>query len=141
MGDEFLATADIGKADKGRHTTTGREMFVSPFGGVLIDTPGMRELGAESVDLSKTFDDIEELSSSCRFNDCTHTSEPGCAILKALADGNLEQRRFDNYLKLKIEAGYEGLNAKEIEVKKLERMFKDVGGMKNMRKFAKEKHK
>ncbi|QRN85743.1 ribosome small subunit-dependent GTPase A [Clostridia bacterium] len=141
LGDEILATADIGKADKGRHTTTGREMFVSPFGGVLIDTPGMRELGAESVDLAKTFDDIEELARNCRFRDCTHTGEPGCAIIKALADGSLEKRRFDSYRKLKTEAGYEGLNAKEVEVKKLERMFKEVGGMKNMRKIVKEKRK
>lgn len=141
MGTEVLTTSEIGKADKGRHTTTGREMFPSPFGGVLIDTPGMRELGAESADLSKTFDDIEELASRCKFNNCTHTSEPGCAILQTLSAGKLEQRRLDSYLKLKIEAGYDGLNSKEIEVKKLERMFKDVGGMKNMRKFAKEKRK
>jgi len=141
MGTEVLTTNEIGKADKGRHTTTGREMFPSPFGGVLIDTPGMRELGTESADLRKTFDDIEELASRCKFNNCTHTSEPGCAILQALSDGKLEQRRLGSYVKLKIEAGYDGLNSKEIEVKKLERMFKDVGGMKNIRKFAKEKRK
>ena len=141
LGEDILATADIGKADKGRHTTTGRELFLSPFGGVLIDTPGMRELGAESVDLGKTFDDIEELASHCKYRDCTHTREPDCAILAALAQGTLDRRRFENYCKLKIEAGYDGLNAKEIEVKKLERMFKDVGGLKNMRRFAKEQHK
>jgi len=141
LGEKVLATADIGKADKGRHTTTGREMFPSPFGGVLIDTPGMRELGAESVDLSKTFDDIEELANRCKFSNCTHISEPGCAILQALSEGTFEQRRLDSYFKLKIEAGYDGLNSKEIEAKKLERMFKDVGGMKNMRRFTKEKRK
>lgn len=141
LGEDVLATADIGKADKGRHTTTGREMFSSPFGGVLIDTPGMRELGAESADLGKTFDDIEELVSQCRFHDCTHTNEPGCAILETLQNGTLDSRRYQNYCKLKTEAGYDGLNAKEIEIKKLERMFKDVGGMKNMRKFAKEQRK
>lgn len=141
LGAEALSTQEIGKTDKGRHTTTGREMFPSPFGGVLIDTPGMRELGAESADLSKAFDDIEELASGCKFTNCTHTSEPGCSILKALADGIIDQRRLNSYLKLKTEAGYYGLSAKEIEVKKLERMFKDVGGMKNMRKFAKENRK
>lgn len=139
--EQVLLTSEIGKADKGRHTTTGREMFSSPFGGVLIDTPGMRELGAESADLSKTFDDIEELASQCKFNNCTHTNEPGCAILKALDEGILDKRRLGSYFKLKTEADYDGLNAKEIENKKLERMFKDVGGMKNARKFAKEKHK
>lgn len=141
LGEEILATADIGKADKGRHTTTGREMFPSPFGGVLIDTPGMRELGAESADLGKTFDDIEELASRCKFHDCTHVNEPGCAILEALNNNTLDHRRFQNYCKLKTEASYDGLNAKEIEVKKLERMLKDVGGMKNMRKFSKQQRK
>lgn len=141
LGEDVLATSDIGKADKGRHTTTGREMFPAPFGGVLIDTPGMRELGAQSADLGKAFDDIEELASRCKFNDCTHTNEPGCAILEALSNGTLDRRRFENYCKLKIEAGYDGLNAKEIEVKKLERMFRDVGGIKNMRKFVEERRK
>lgn len=139
IGKEILATGEIGKNDKGRHTTTGREMFPSLFGGVLIDTPGMRELGAESADISKTFEDIEDLASKCKFSDCTHTNEPGCAILKALAEGTIDQRRLNSYLKLKIEVGYDGLNFKEIEVKKLERMFKDVGGMKNVRKIAKNK--
>lgn len=141
LGEDVLATAGVGKVDKGRHTTTGRELFRSPFGGVLIDTPGMRELGAESVDLGKAFDDIEELAGRCKFPDCAHLSEPGCAILEALSTGALDSRRLENYRKLKIEAGYDGLNAKEIELKKQERMFKDVGGIKNMRKFAKEQRK
>ncbi len=141
LGEDMLATSGIGKSDKGRHTTTGREMFPSHFGGVLIDTPGMRELGAESADLGKTFDDIEELVNRCKFHDCTHVNEPGCAILEALDNGTLDHRRFQNYCKLKTEAGYDGLHSKEIEVKKLDRMFKDVGGMKNMRKFAKEQRK
>ncbi|MDD3428684.1 MAG: ribosome small subunit-dependent GTPase A [Oscillospiraceae bacterium] len=141
LGEDIVATSDIGKADKGKHTTTGRELFVCPFGGVLIDTPGMRELGAESTDLGKAFDDIEALADHCKFHDCTHTNEPGCAIVKALQNGTLDERRFHNYCKLKAETGYNGLNAKEIEVKKLERMFKDVGGIKNKRKFTKELHK
>lgn len=141
LGEQVLYTSEVGKADKGRHTTTGREMFLSPLGVVLIDTPGMRELGAESVDLSKSFEDIETLAGQCKFNNCTHTKEPGCAVLQALGDGHLDQRRLDSYRKLKIETGYDGLNAKEIENKKLERMFKDVGGMKNVRKFVKENRK
>jgi len=134
-----LTTLHTGKSDKGRHTITGKELFYTAFGAVLIDTPGMRELGVESVNLSQTFEDIETLSTHCKFRDCTHTSEPGCAILKALQDGSLDKRRFENYQKLKIEAGYEGLSAKEIEVKKSERMFKAVGGMKKKRKVLKEK--
>ena len=123
---------------KGNHTTTGREMFACPLGGVVIDTPGMRELGAQSVDLSKTFSDLEELASQCRFSDCEHVHEPGCAIQKALSEGLIDQRRLDSYMKLKHEASYEGLNSKQIENQKLERMFKNVGGMKNFRKLTKD---
>ncbi len=141
LGDEVSTTASIGKADKGRHTTTGREMFSSPFGGVLIDTPGMRELGAESADLGKTFDDIEQLERDCNFSDCTHTSEPGCAVIAAIENGLLDQRRFNSYIKLKKESGYEGLSSRQIEEKKFERF----GGVKKMRKIGKElrdaKHK
>ncbi len=132
MGETVLLTQDIGRGDKGRHTTTGREMFVSPFGGVLIDTPGMRELGAESVDLSKTFDDIEALAENCKFSDCTHTSEPNCAVLEAIINGELEQRRYDSYIKLKTEVGYQGLTSKQIEEKKYERF----GGVKSLRKIG-----
>lgn len=135
------ATKAIGRDDKGRHTTTGREMFLAPDGGVLIDTPGMRELGIESANLELTFDDLQHLAKQCKFGDCTHTNEPGCAILKALAEGKVDQRRVDSYLKLKNEAGYEGLSSREIEHQKAERMFKEVGGMKNVRKFVKEKRK
>ncbi len=139
LGDSRLETKDIGKADKGKHTTTGRELFPTRFGGVVIDTPGMRELGVENADLSKTFEDIEELVKKCRFNDCTHKNEPGCAVQKAIAEELIDQRRLESYIKLKNEASYEGLNSKEIEKQKLERMFKEVGGMKNVRKFAKNK--
>jgi ribosome biogenesis GTPase / thiamine phosphate phosphatase len=141
LGEKMLETKEIGKGDKGRHTTTGRELFPCPLGGVVIDTPGMRELGVQSADLSKSFADMEELSQQCKFNDCTHTNEPGCAVQKALAEGLIDERRLDSYFKLKHEASYEGLNSKEIEKQKLERMFKEVGGMKNARKFAKEKNK
>jgi ribosome biogenesis GTPase / thiamine phosphate phosphatase len=139
LGQSLLETNDIGRKDKGKHTTTGREMFPCPLGGVVIDTPGMRELGAQSVDLSKTFSDLEELSSQCRFSDCEHVHEPGCAIQKALSEGLIDQRRLDSYMKLKHEASYEGLNSKQIENQKLERMFKNVGGMKNFRKLTKDK--
>lgn len=139
LGGALLETKDIGKGDKGKHTTTGRELFPTIYGGVVIDTPGMRELGVENADLSKTFEDIEELVKKCRFNDCTHKNEPGCAVQKAIAEELIDQRRFESYLKLKNEASYEGLNSKQIEKQKLERMFKEVGGMKNVRKFAKKK--
>ncbi len=141
LGQDIIATNEVSNDDKGRHTTTGREMFPSPYGGVLIDTPGMRELGVESADLGKTFEDISDLAKECRFHDCTHQGEPGCAVMASIDEGVLDARRFENYMKIKNEAGYEGLSAKEIEVKKLDRMAKDVGGMKNLRRFAKEQRR
>ena len=141
LGAPVITTQEIGKGDKGRHTTTGREMFPCPLGGVVIDTPGMREMGAESADLSKTFAEIEELAQHCRFRDCTHTNEPGCAVLAAVETGELDSRRLESYHKLEHEASYDGLSSKEIEVKKCERLFKDVGGMKNIRRFAREHRK
>jgi ribosome biogenesis GTPase len=141
MGEDVMTTAEIGRNDKGRHTTTGREMMILPNGGIVIDTPGMREIGVESANLSKSFSEIEELELRCKFRDCTHISEPGCAIQKALSEGLIDKRRLDNYLKIKREAKYDGLSSKEIEVSKFERMFKEVGGMKNARRFIKEKQK
>lgn len=138
LGTQVISTQEIGKGDKGRHTTTGREMFPCPLGGVVIDTPGMREMGAESADLSQTFGEIEDLARHCRFRDCTHTNEPGCAVLAAVEQGRLDQRRLDSYRKLEHESSYEGLSSKEVEVKKAERMFKEVGGIKQARRFAKE---
>lgn len=141
LGENRLDTKETGKTDKGRHTTTGREMFPCPSGGTIIDTPGMRELGAEGADLSKTFADIDSFSANCKFRDCTHTNEPGCALRAAADEGAVDERRLENYLKLKREAGYDGLNSKEIETKKFERMFKEVGGMKNARKILKDNNK
>lgn len=77
----------------------------------------------------------------CHFRDCTHTSEPGCAVLAAVESGELDSRRLESYHKLEHETSYDGLSSKEIEVKKCERMFKEVGGMKNARRFAKEQRK
>lgn len=141
IGENTLETKEIRNDDKGRHTTTRREMIVLSNGGVVIDTPGMRELGIDSADLSKTFADIEELSIKCKFNDCTHAKEPSCAVQKAIKEGLLSEDRLASYLKLKKEAKYEGLNSKQIENQKLTVMFQDVGGMKNARKFIKEKNK
>ena len=141
LGESVITTQEIGKGDKGRHTTTGREMFPCPLGGVVIDTPGMREMGAESADLSKTFADISELAQQCQFRNCTHTNEPGCAVLKAVENGELDMRRLESYRKLEQEASYDGLSSKEIEIKKGERMFKEVGGMKNVRRYARDHNK
>lgn len=140
MDGNTLATQTIRNDDKGRHTTTRRELIVLPSGGVVIDTPGMREIGIESANLSKTFADIDELSTTCKFHDCTHTTEPNCSVQKAINDGLLSDERLANYAKLKKEAKYEGLNSKQIEAEKISTMFAEAGGMKNARKFIKEKN-
>ena len=140
-GQELLATSEIRQDDKGRHTSARRELLVLPTGGIVIDTPGMREFTVESVDLSRSFADIDELISQCRFNDCSHGKEPGCAVRQAIADGKLDERRFENYQKLQKEARYAGLNAKQIEKEKLNDMFSEVGGMKKVKKFIKSQNK
>ncbi len=140
LGQDTLATKAIGKDDKGRHTTTGRQMFPCPLGGVLIDTPGMREIGVQGTEITQSFADITELEAQCRFHDCTHTTEPGCAVQKAVQEGVIDERKLENYKKLKIESGYAGLSSREIATKKAERMFKEVGGMKNVKRFLKENH-
>lgn len=141
IGEDKLDTNEIGNDDKGRHTTTRRELVLLENGGMVIDTPGMRELGLEGADLSRTFADIDDLAVQCKFSDCTHTNEHRCAIQQAICDGELSPDRFASYQKLKKEARYEGMGFKEIEVAKVNEMFKEVGGMKNARKFARESKK
>jgi ribosome biogenesis GTPase len=141
LRDRRLETKAVGKEAKGRHTTTSRDSYSTIFGGVVIDTPGMREIGIDQVTLVTSFQDIDTLSEMCKFKDCSHTNEPGCAVQQAIQSGELDERRLDSYVKLKHEADYAGLTSKAIEQKKTERMFKDVGGMKQARKFAKQKRK
>lgn len=104
---ESLATAGIREGDsKGRHTTTAREMFALESGAWVIDTPGMRELkvGAVQSGLSAVFGNIESLATRCRFRDCRHESEAGCAVIAAVASGQLDARRLASYRKLQREA-------------------------------------
>ncbi len=140
-GQDLLTTAEIGPEDKGRHTSTRRELLVLPHGGIVIDTPGLREFAVESVDFSRSFADIDELIGQCRFNDCSHESEPGCAVQKAIAAGELTERRFRSYQKLQKEAHYARLNAKQIEKEKLNDMFSEFGGMKKIKKFIRSQKK
>lgn len=141
LGQNILDTNGIRNDDKGRHTTTRRELMILPNSGVVIDTPGMRELGIISADLTKSFADINSLASRCRFNDCTHKNEPNCAVQKAIKDGNLSVERLENYRKLKREMKYEGLNSRMIEKEKISEMFNSVGGIKKARKFIKEQNR
>jgi ribosome biogenesis GTPase len=139
LGGQTIETRQVRKDDKGRHTTTHRELFLMPSGGAVIDTPGMRELGVESIDSDKTFSDIAILAEGCRFSDCEHENEPGCAVTQAIEGGVLDAHRLANYKKLKKEAKYNGLNAKQIEKTKIDDMFKSFGGMKNARDYIKSK--
>lgn len=133
-GEEKFLTGGLRNDHKGRHTTTNRELVLLDSGCLVIDTPGMRELGVEGIDLSKSFEDIEEYAAQCRFRDCSHQGEPGCAIFQAIQEGTLSQSRLESYEKLQRETQYQGLNFKELETTKINGMFKDVGGMKNARK-------
>jgi ribosome biogenesis GTPase len=108
LGEERFRTNEVRSDGRGRHTTTHRELVPVPGGGVIIDTPGLRELQLWDADggLDQTFVDIAELISQCRFSDCQHKTEPGCAVKAALADGSLPAERWESYLKLQRELAY-----------------------------------
>lgn len=108
-GEDLQKTQGVRESDdRGKHTTTHRELFFLPSGAMVIDTPGMRELKMWSSEesISTTFQDIEELVKKCKFSDCTHLSEPNCAIKRAIEEGNLQSERFENYKKLQREIAY-----------------------------------
>ena len=109
------------KSNKGQHTTSHRELFILKDSGILIDTPGMRELGiAESYKtLESTFEIIFTLSESCKYSDCTHLIEPECAVLLALKNNEIDQSYYDNFHKMKKEQVQFELNKKGIKDKKM----------------------
>ena len=116
LGSEDFATQSVSKKEsKGRHTTTSRELILLDNGAMLIDTPGMRELGNMSVDagMDETFTEIAELSQNCKFNNCSHTNEKGCAILGAINNGELSEQRYKNYIKMKKEAEFNEMSYSE----------------------------
>ncbi|MCL2080301.1 MAG: ribosome small subunit-dependent GTPase A [Oscillospiraceae bacterium] len=109
MGQNVMAVKAIREDDsRGRHTTTHRQLFMLPSGAMVIDTPGMRTLGMwdATEGVGETFADVEELMGGCRFSDCRHQSEPGCAVLEAIASGRITEKRLENYQKLRREALY-----------------------------------
>ena len=109
IGKDVMKTSEIREDDsKGRHTTTNRQLLMLPTGAMVIDTPGMRELGMWNCDdgIDKTFQDVEKYFGTCKFSDCTHTSEPGCKVLEAIKNGELSEERYNAYMKLKNEARY-----------------------------------
>ncbi len=123
IGDSNLATGAVSHSGEGRHTTTRRQLIVLEHGGLLIDMPGMRELGMLGVSegIDDSFADVQAHSTNCRFADCTHTTEPGCAIQSAIAQGELEPAHFQNYLKLKDESAFHDMS--HLEKRKKDRAF------------------
>ncbi|WP_246075277.1 ribosome small subunit-dependent GTPase A [Gracilimonas mengyeensis] len=123
---------------KGKHTTTHRELMILPEGGVLIDTPGMRELGiaGDSDSIDRTFDQISILARNCKFKDCTHTEEPDCAVLEALESGGLDQSTYENYHKLKREQAHFSSTVAERRAKdkKLGKLYKRIKEEKDKRR-------
>lgn len=118
LGKDMQATGGIREDDaKGRHTTTRRSLIQLPKAGLVLDTPGMREIQLADCKegISSTFADIEELAEKCRYSDCHHQSEPGCAVNQAVENGDLDERRLHNYLKLLKE---ESLNSASLSEKR-----------------------
>jgi ribosome biogenesis GTPase len=124
IGHEKYETRSVSKIQsKGRHTTTSRQLVRLDNGAMIIDTPGMRELGSLSVDegLDETFAEITELAQDCKFSDCSHTNETGCAILAAIEAGNLSEQRYQNYLKIRRESEFNQLSY--LEKRQLDKQF------------------
>jgi ribosome biogenesis GTPase len=121
VGKEVMKTKEVRECDdRGRHTSSHREMFLLPNGGLIIDTPGMREIqlwdGADGI--SEAFEDIEEIAKQCSFKDCKHQKEPQCAIKQALKDGVLSQERYESYRKLQREIHF--MEQKQLLLKRKE---------------------
>lgn len=126
VGNDNIATGGLRNDDKGRHTTTHRELITLENGAFLIDTPGMRELGMWDNEggIDTVFSDIEALTCQCKFSNCTHTKEPGCAVQKALSEGTLDMARWQSYLKLKKENEYTADGSQYLEAKRAK--FKEI---------------
>jgi ribosome biogenesis GTPase len=136
LGDARFETKSVSKKEsKGRHTTTSRELIQLENGAMLIDTPGMRELGNIAVDsgIDETFSDIVDLTMNCKFNNCTHVNEKGCAILSAISQGELSEKRYQNYLKMKNETAFNDMSyfEKRQKDKTFGKMVKSVIKSKN----------
>ena len=107
LGREAQATGAVRSDGRGRHTTTARELFLVPGGGLLLDTPGLRVLQLWEEDgLAGAFADVEQLAARCRFSDCSHETEPGCAVREAVSSGDLDAERLESYAKLARELAY-----------------------------------
>ena len=136
LGHDALETGEVSGTGEGRHTTTRRHLVTLDNGGLLIDMPGMRELGILSAGegLDDSFADIKSLATLCRFADCSHSNEPGCAIRKAIDVGELNAAHYQSYLKLKAESDFN-------ELSYVDKRKKDKAFGKMVKTVLKEKHK
>ncbi|EKE11009.1 MAG: hypothetical protein ACD_15C00156G0001 [uncultured bacterium] len=124
LGKDDIKTGDVSSySDRGKHVTTNREMYFLESGGIVIDNPGIREVGVAdaNAEINSAFDDIAILAKNCKYVDCTHIHEPGCEVLKALKDGTLDEAKYSNYISLKKEAEY--LEMSQFEKKNKNRSF------------------
>jgi ribosome biogenesis GTPase len=129
LGHTAQPTAAIRDSDgRGRHTTTSRQLFVIRGGALLIDTPGLRELQAWNAEsaVDAVFDDIQQLAAGCRFADCSHEGEPGCAVLAAVEAGQLQADRLENFRRLGREAAFEERKTDKAAAAELKRRWKQV---------------
>jgi ribosome biogenesis GTPase len=109
IGSNAIKTGDISKySDRGKHVTTSREMYFLENGGIVIDNPGIREVGLANVStgIDDSFEEIFEIGKKCKYKNCTHTNEPGCEVLKAVKQGKLDENKYNNYLNLKKESEF-----------------------------------
>lgn len=116
LGKDLIKTGEIiSITDKGKHTTTAREMYFMDNGGIIIDNPGTREVGISnsSIGLEEVFDDISILANNCKYSDCSHTQEPSCAVLEALKKGAIDKDKYKNFLKLKKESEFYEMTEQE----------------------------
>jgi ribosome biogenesis GTPase len=135
VGERVQFTQEVREADnKGKHTTTQRELFVAPSGVIVIDTPGMREISPwdAGAGIAAAFDDVAAVAARCKFRDCAHTVEPGCAVQAALADGSLTRERWQAYQRMQRAAAYEvrrvDRGAQQLQKKDFKKMTKALRG-------------
>ena len=124
IGENIIKTENISlRSNRGKHATTSREMYLLRNGGIVIDNPGMREVGMTdtSIGIDSLFDEITALAKKCKYVDCTHAHEPGCEVLSALKSGELDESKYSNYISLKKEAEYYRMT--ELEKRKKDRQF------------------
>lgn len=124
LGEDIIKTRDVSSySGRGRHTTTNRQMYFLENGGILIDNPGIREVGLTDVSegVNNFFDEISAVARQCKYSDCTHTHEPGCEVLNAVKSGKIDEEKLSNYINLKKETEYYEMN--DFEKREKDRQF------------------